>query len=98
MLTPGRSNFHKTVTEEKGQLLAQHANYLMERFELGEIIFAGPSVEENEDHFGIVVLEVEDKERAKEIMNADPAVKHGILKSHVTQFSVFLMRDKVGNG
>jgi len=81
------------MTEADSELVDAHCEWLKQRFAEKTVIFAGPSWEENEDHFAIVVLEAENKERAKEIMDNDPAVSGKVLSSHVTAFNVFLSRE-----
>lgn len=79
-------------SEMHDDLINKHCEYLEKKFEEGILVFAGPSWEENEDHFAIVVLETESKEMAKKIMSNNPAVKAQVLTSHVTGFEVFLDR------
>ncbi|MFC1898518.1 YciI family protein [Candidatus Cloacimonadota bacterium] len=74
------------------ELIGKHCDYLEEYFAKKVVIFAGPSWEQNEDHFAIVVLETENKQEAQNIMNNNPAVAAGILTSYITEFEVFLER------
>ena len=87
-MRPGPKNHSKKHDE----LIEKHCEYLKTHHKKGHVIFAGPSWEENEEHFAIVVLETEDKEEAEEIMNNNPAVIGEVLTSKVTEFSVFLDR------
>lgn len=79
-------------SERHDDLIEQHCRYLRKFFEEGIVIFAGPSWEDNEDHFAIVVLETENKEKAMEIMDNNPVVVEKVLTSKVTEFNVFLDR------
>lgn len=79
-------------SEQHDELIMKHCEYLKEYFDKNIVIFAGPSWEENEDHFAIVVLETESKEEAIKIMDNNPAVSEQVLTSHVTEFNVFLER------
>lgn len=88
-----QDDFFGKLTPEEMAAFEQHGSYLKEKFDAGKIIFAGPSVEANEEHYAIVVLDAKDKAEAEAIMNADPAVSIGILTSHVTAFQVFLSRE-----
>lgn len=88
-----QDDFFGKLTPEEMAAFEQHGSYLKKMFDEGKIIFAGPSVEENEEHYAIVVLDTKDKAEAEAIMNADPAVAIGILTSHVTVFQVFLSRE-----
>ena len=79
-------------SEQHDDLIQKHCEYLKEYFDKNIVIFAGPSWEENEDNFAIVVLESENKEDARKIMDNNPAVSAQVLTSHVTEFEVFLER------
>lgn len=89
MMKPGRPDLHENMTDGESEIFGRHSDYLREQFAAGRIVFAGPSIE---SHFAVVVLEAESKEAAAAVMDADPAVAAGLLKSDVHQFSIFLMR------
>ena len=89
MMKPGRPDLHENMTDEESEVFGRHSDYLREQFKAGTIVFAGPSIE---SHFAVVVLETDSKEAAAAVMDADPAVAAGLLKSEVHQFSIFLMR------
>ena len=97
VMRPGRPelqmDFFGHLSEKEKQAFFKHVEYLKKEFADGTIVFAGPSVEENEEHFAIAVLVAEDKAHAQAIMDADPAVSIGILSSHVSEFEVFLSRE-----
>jgi uncharacterized protein YciI len=88
-----QDDFFGKLTPKEMAAFEQHGTYLKKKFDEGKIIFAGPSVEESEEHYAIVVLDAKDKAEAEVIMNGDPAVSIGILTSHVTAFQVFLSRE-----
>lgn len=92
IMHPGKPGLPHSMTADDRMKFGLHVEYLRSKFKEGNIIFAGPSVEENEEHFAIVVLDALTKENAIEIMNNDPAVACGLLTSHVTAFDVFLSR------
>ncbi len=79
-------------SEMHDNLINKHCEFLEKKFKEGSVIFAGPSWEENEDHFAIVVLETKNKGIAQEIMANNPAVSAQVLTSHITEFEVFLDR------
>jgi uncharacterized protein YciI len=88
-----KDDFFGHLTPKEVEAFEQHGPYLKRKFDENKIIFAGPSVEENEEHYAIVVLNTINKDEAETIMNADPAVAAGILTSHVTQFQIFLSKE-----
>lgn len=92
VMKPGKAGMPESMTAEDRTVFGMHTAYLRKHVADGKIVFAGPSVEEGEEHFAIVVLSTGSKNEAVQIMNADPAVAHGLLTSHVTEFEVFASR------
>lgn len=92
MMKPGKPDLPASMTDDDRIVFGKHAEYLRSKFAEDRIIFAGPSMEANGEHFAVVVLSAETKDQAVQIMNADPAVESGLLTSHVTEFEVFLSR------
>ncbi|MBI1880411.1 MAG: hypothetical protein HYR94_19710 [Chloroflexi bacterium] len=48
----------------------------------------------DERTFGITVFEADSEEKAREIMNNDPAVIHGVMRAELYPFRIVLMTDK----
>ena len=88
-----QNDFFGHLSEAEHAAFINHCTFLKEKFAEGTIFFAGPSVEEDKEHFAIVVFNAKDKKEAEALMNSDPAVSIGILTSAVTEFSVFLSRE-----
>ncbi|NMH67504.1 hypothetical protein HF072_01625 [Bacillus sp. RO3] len=69
-----------------------HFQRLKEFKEIGVVILAGRTLNEEEHAFGIVVFEAEDKEKAEAFMQEDPAVKEGIMTGELFPYRVALLR------
>ncbi len=83
---------HKTVTDDEMKIFDKHSNYLTEKFKEGIVTFVGTSFDEDQDHFGLVVLNAKSKQEAEEFMSNDPAVNAGLLISNLTEFNTFLSK------
>ena len=78
-------------TEEEQQRAAEHFAYLKELTDQGTVILAGRTLTGDADSFGIVILSADSDAEAIRIMNADPAVKHGVMRGELFPFGVALM-------
>ncbi|MBT3169170.1 MAG: hypothetical protein HN952_06015 [Candidatus Cloacimonetes bacterium] len=83
---------HATVTQKEAEIFEQHTNYIQEKFNQNFLEFVGTSFEKDEEHFAIVIINATSKIEAKNIIDNDPAVKQGLLISHLTEFSTFLSK------
>ena len=83
---------HGNLTADEGRIFGEHCEYLEGMFRDKTVLQAGTSFEKGEEGFAIVILSAPSKEQAVAIMNADPAVAAGLLKSHVTEYKIFLDR------
>ncbi len=96
VMKPGRpelqNDFVAHLTDGEKQALAQHVEYLNDLFAQGKLIFAGTSDQLGAQHFGIAIVNAEDKARAEASAASDPAVRIGILRVTVLEFNVFLSR------
>ena len=81
----------KSWTKEQTDIVGVHFNHLKKLTEEGTVIMAGRSPDP-EKGFGIVIFEASSKAIAEEIMNSDPAVKHGLMAAEIHNFRVALMR------
>jgi uncharacterized protein YciI len=88
MMRPGPN----ILSKQHDDLINQHCEYLQKLYEEDIVIFAGPSWEEGEDNFAVVVFESDSKESARAIMNGNPAVLAEVLTSNVTEFEIFLSK------
>lgn len=92
MLTPARTGMHGNLTPEEEQIFGQHCEFLSRSFDEKLVLQAGTSFEKDESGFAVVIFQAENKTKAVAFMKKDPAVAKGLLKAHVTEYSMFLDR------
>lgn len=83
---------HGNLSKAEQDIFANHCHYLQEKFIEKTVLQAGTSFEIGEEGFAIVILRANSKEEATSIIEADPAVKSGLLNVRVTEYSIFLDR------
>ncbi|HYK72967.1 MAG TPA: YciI family protein, partial [Pseudoneobacillus sp.] len=62
-------------TEKENQLVMEHFQTLQSLLQENKLIMAGRTMNMDETTFGIVILQVENEEAARTIMENDPTVK-----------------------
>lgn len=82
-----RKMFGKMSSEEEA-IVEDHFERLKRALAEGKLILAGPCLD---GEFGVVVFRAQSKEKAKEFMNNDPAVKKGIMTAELHPFHVSLI-------
>ncbi len=82
-------------TDEANRIVSTHFQYLKDLTEKGIVFLAGRTVNEpmSDDDFGIVILETDTFEEAKNIMENDPSVKGKVMHAKLYDFSLALLRD-----
>jgi len=90
-IRPHKENFAETMSEEEGNIMGVHFEYLKDLLDKGKLILAGP---ETTGKFGIAVIETESEDEARNIMMNDPAVSSGIVSPELYPFRVSLIRAK----
>jgi len=71
-------------------VVAEHFAYLQDLNSRGIIIFVGRTLNTDETTMGLAVFRAESDEGARQIMNADPAVKKGVMTATLYPFKVVL--------
>lgn len=79
-------------TERENQIVQRHFKYLQQLCKDGKVILAGRTLTMDDDAFGIVILEVDSEEEAREIMENDAAVKEQIMTAQLFPYRVALLR------
>lgn len=80
-------------TEKEGDIVSRHFAKLQDLLRYGKLILAGKtSGRDDEETFGIVILEVESEEEALAIMNDDPAVAAGVMTAELFPYHIALIR------
>lgn len=90
-IRPHKENFAETMSEEEGNIMGVHFEYLKDLLDKGKLILAGP---ETTGKFGIAVIEAESEDEARNIMMNDPAVSSGIVSPELYPYRVSLIRAK----
>lgn len=72
-----------------------HFQRLKKMMDAGEVVLAGRTTNDDDaTGFGIVIVEVADEPRAREIMEGDPAVGAGVMKAELFPYRVALLRGR----
>lgn len=77
-------------TPEEQMVIGLHYNYLKDLTDKNIVILAGRTQNVDPTSFGIVIYKALSAEKAKEIMENDPAVKEGIFSANLFPFKVSL--------
>ena len=76
-LIPPRPTFPHDITPEEAALMNLHSAYFVQNFDAGRLLLYGP-VMAPEGAFGLGILEVEDREEARQFGEDDPSVRAGL--------------------
>ena len=79
-------------TDKDEEIVSIHFKTLQNLTENGIVILAGRTIRKDPSDFGIVILETESEDEAREHMKKDPAVKQGIMTAELYPFNVALVR------
>ena len=77
-------------TPDEQSALADHFTYLERLHGDGVVRLAGRTTTKDERAFGIVVFQADGNEAARDIMNADPAIEHGVMRATLHPFRIAL--------
>jgi uncharacterized protein YciI len=85
-----RADFAATMTDEERAVWGVHFERLQRLLAEGTLILAGPTL--GPVNTGICVIEADDEEVARRIMEEDPAIASGIATGELRPFRVALLR------
>ncbi len=77
IIKPNRQDFITNPKEEEDKIMSDHFLYLQSLLAQGKLFLAGPTLIP-EDPFGVIILEAENEEEAKTLLENDPSVKSKI--------------------
>ena len=83
-------------TEQDNEITADHFRRLQDLHAKGTVVLAGRTLNDGAARFGIVILEVESEEEARQIMETDPAVIGGVMTAELFPYRVALLRGAAG--
>lgn len=87
MLVRGTSAREQDVVEA-------HFAHLQRLLEEGVVLMAGRTTTEDENTFGIVILEAESEQLARQLMEADPAVAQGVMRAQLFPYRTALWSER----
>lgn len=88
LIHPLRHEFFESPTPQEVAVMDEHFEYLKQATQQGEVLLAGPCLDET---FGVVVINAEDDEAARSFMLNDPCVKSNIMVAELHPMKVSLM-------
>ena len=91
-LKPTRLGMLTEATPEEMETVSRHFAYLQDLTEKGVMILMGRTQNSDESTFGICIFEAENKSAARMIMEADPAVRAGVMRAELYPYKIALMR------
>ena len=77
------------MTGAQQRIAGAHFDYLKRLTAGDEVVLAGRT---EGAEMGIVVLEAQDENRAREVMDNDPAVRHGLMRATLYPYRLALLR------
>ncbi len=77
IIKPYRQDFITNPRENEDKIMQDHFFYLKSLMKQKKLFFAGPTLIP-EDPFGVIILEAETAEEAKNLLKKDPSIKAGI--------------------
>jgi uncharacterized protein YciI len=91
-LHPPRPDFAATMTDAEGEVFGRHFAHLERLLDDGVLVMAGPTL--GETNTGIAVLEADDEDAARAVMEADPVVAEGVCRGELREFRLSLLRGR----
>jgi len=85
-------------TEREAQIVGQHFAYLQRLTEAGQVLMAGRTLTADERAFGVVVFTAASELLAQQLVDDDPAVRHGVMQAELLPFRVALWSAQVPAG
>lgn len=77
-------------TKDDEEAVGKHFRRLQRLHKQGIVLFAGRTLTNDNDQFGLVIVQAASKEEAEILMNEDDAVKAGIMTTKLFPFAVAL--------
>ena len=81
-------------TPEEAEIVSRHFAHLQDLTQKGVMILMGRTLNNDESTFGICIFEAEDESAARMIMEADPAVRAGVMRAVLYPYKIALMRSR----
>ena len=78
-------------TPEEEEILSRHFAHLQDMAQKGVVVLAGRTQTADDMTFGIVILNADTEEEARQHMESDPAVEGGVMHAELYPFRVAVM-------
>ena len=78
-------------TERETEVIAEHAHHLDELGRKGVMILFGRTQTTHDDTFGLVIFKADSETEACQIMEDDPAVKHGVMRATLYPYRIVFL-------
>ena len=79
------------ATDEESEITSQHYYYLKNLRDEGVVVLAGRTLNTDPSSFGIVIINADSEQAAREIMENDPAVSSGVMRAEFFPYRVAVM-------
>lgn len=89
LIRPTRPGFFQAPTDTEDQVLAEHFAYQRQAVKAGQVLLAGPCLEET---FGIIIIQADSEQAARQFIAGDPAVQQGVMAAELHPLRISLMR------
>jgi uncharacterized protein YciI len=94
VLRPIRPAMIENPSPEEESRLGEHFEYLARALDQGRLVLAGPCLD---GEFGVVIFRAGTQEAARQFMEDDPAVRHGLMTAELHSFRVSLFEETLTN-
>lgn len=89
---PPRDDFAETMTDQEQEVWGRHFARLKQLLADGVLVMAGPTL--GPINTGIAVIEADDEDAARRIMDEDPVIAGGFARGELRPFRVSLLRGR----
>lgn len=89
-----RDNWPNNMTPEEEKIMSEHFLYLKKLTHDHQVVTAGPVFD---PIFGLIILDVDSEEEAREIMDNEPSAVQGVHTYEMSEMRVSLLRDYTPN-
>ena len=94
-LTGTREGFPENMTTDEERIMEDHFQYLLGQAEKKSVLLAGPCF--SDPGFGLVIVSEADEDKARAIVENDPAIKGGVLKYEMSPLRLSVMAKGVAS-
>jgi uncharacterized protein YndB with AHSA1/START domain/uncharacterized protein YciI len=86
-----RADWPEAMTAREEQVMSDHYQYLLRLMNDGKVLLAGPCLD---PVYGLVILEVENENEARDIMASEPSVTAGVMTCTLHPFRASILANR----